>query len=237
VGYADALDDRRRMGLELIDVLARLHAIEPESVGLGDFGRPEGYLGRQVRRWAQQWERSKAEDLPEVDELIRRLGAALPVSPAPTIVHGDYRLGNVALDPGDPGRIVAIFDWEMATLGDPLADLGYTLIYWGEETDPREQRAPGTHQALTAQPGFLTRAELIDAYAARSGRDVSGVPFYAVLALYKLAVISEGIYARWRQGKTVGKGFEQLRRSSVPLARRALALAEASGLPGLQGGS
>jgi aminoglycoside phosphotransferase (APT) family kinase protein len=231
-GYATTAGERRRMGLELIDVLARLHEIDPEAVGLGDFGRPEGYLERQVRRWSQQWERSKADDLPEVDELIRRLGAALPKSPAPAIVHGDYRLGNVALDPADPGRIVAIFDWEMATLGDPLADLGYTLIYWGEETDPPEKNVPGT---LTAQPGFATRAELVDAYAARSGRDVSGVRFYEVLALYKLAVISEGIYARWRQGKTVGEGFDKVERASVPLARRALALAEDSELPALRG--
>lgn len=234
-GYAPEPADRRRMGLELIDVLARLHAIEPNSVGLGDFGRPEGYLERQVRRWSQQWERSKAEDLPEVEELIRRLRAALPRSPEPTIVHGDYRLGNVALDPTDPGRIVAIFDWEMATLGDPLADLGYTLIYWGEESDPPEVTALGTHQGLTAQPGFPTRAELVEAYSARSGRDVSGVRFYEVLALYKLAVISEGIYARWRQGKTVGEGFEKVARASVPLARRALALADDSDLPALRG--
>ena len=235
VGYAAEATDRRRMGSELIDVLARLHAIDPDSVGLGDFGKPDGYLERQVRRWSQQWERSKAEDLPEVEELIRRLRAAIPTSPAPTIVHGDYRLGNVALDPTDPGRIVAIFDWEMATLGDPLADLGYTLIYWGEEADPPEVRAPGTHQALTAQPGFSTRAELVDAYAARSGCDVSGVRFYEVLALYKLAVISEGIYARWRQGKAVGEGFDKVERASVPLARRALALADDSEVPALRG--
>ena len=234
-GFADSAEDRRRMAFELVDVLARLHAVDPVAVGLGDFGRPAGYLERQVRRWSQQWERSKAEELPEIDELIRRLRAALPESPAPTIVHGDYRLGNVALDAADPGRIVAIFDWEMATLGDPLADLGYTLIYWGEEADPPDARIPGTHQALTAQPGFPTRAELVREYAARSGRDVSGVRFYEVLALYKLAVISEGIYARWRQGKAVGKGFERVERASVPLARRALALADESDLPGLRG--
>lgn len=234
-GYAALPDERRRMGLELIEVLARLHDVEPDAVGLGDFGRPEGYLERQVRRWSQQWERSKAGDLREVDELIRRLGASIPRSPAPAIVHGDYRLGNVALDPDDPGRIVAIFDWEMATLGDPLADLGYTLIYWGEEADPPEVRARGTHQALTAQPGFPDRAQLVEAYASRSGCDPSGVRFYEVLALYKLAVISEGIYARWRQGKTVGEGFEKVERSSVFLARRALSLAESSGIPALRG--
>jgi aminoglycoside phosphotransferase (APT) family kinase protein len=143
------------------------------------------------------------------------------------LVHGDYRLGNLALDPDDPGRIVAVFDWEMATLGDPLADLGYTLIYWGEEGDSPEERIPGTFQAVTAKPGFLTRQQLADEYARRSGIDVAHIDFYRVLALYKLAVISEGIYARHLQGKTLGPGFEGLQRTSVFLARRALALTDA----------
>jgi aminoglycoside phosphotransferase (APT) family kinase protein len=223
-GFATTPEARRRMSLALVDVLARLHRVDFAARGLAGFGRPEGYLERQVRRWSEQWERSKVAELPEIDALIRWLRGALPVSPAPTLVHGDYRLGNVALDPADPGRIVAVFDWEMATLGDPLADLGYTLIYWGELADPPEERAPGTFQALTAQPGFLTRSELAGEYARRSGIDVADVDFYRVLALYKLAVISEGIYARHLQGKTLGRGFENLQRSSVWLARRGLAL-------------
>jgi aminoglycoside phosphotransferase (APT) family kinase protein len=223
-GYATTPGERRRISLALVDVLARLHRVDFEARGLADFGRPEGYLERQVRRWSQQWEKSKVEELPEIDALIRWLRGALPASPAPTLVHGDYRLGNVALDAADPGRIRAVFDWEMATLGDPLADLGYTLIYWGEEADPPEERMPGSFQAVTAQPGFLTRAELAAEYARRSGVDVAHVDFYRVLALYKLAVISEGIYARHLQGKTLGRGFENLQRTSVWLARRALAL-------------
>jgi aminoglycoside phosphotransferase (APT) family kinase protein len=231
-GYADTPGDRRRIGDAMVDVLVRLHAVDFRAVGLADFGRPEGYLERQVRRWAQQWERSRTGPLPAIEELQRRLAGALPASPAATIVHGDYRLGNLALDPADPGRIVAVYDWEMATLGDPLADLGYTLIYWtepGERTDGR--LLPG----VTTAAGFATRAELIERYARASGRDVARVDFYQVLALYKLAIISEGIYARWKMGKTLGEGFESLGRGAGPLAERALAIAAASSDPKLRG--
>lgn len=234
-GFAEEPEVRRRIGMALVDVLVRLHRVDYAARGLADFGRPEGYLERQVGRWSKQWERSKVDDAPEIDELIRRLLAALPESPPPALVHGDYRLGNVALDPQDPARIVAVFDWEMSTLGDPLADLGYTLIYWGEMGDPPEDVLPGSFQAVTAQPGFPTRAELVAEYAARSGREVAHVDFYQVLALYKLAVISEGIYARFLQGKTLGKGFENLQRSSVFLARRALRIADASPSRALRG--
>ncbi|HEY8494574.1 MAG TPA: phosphotransferase family protein [Myxococcota bacterium] len=231
-GYATHPEERRRIGEALIDVLVRLHAVDFRAVGLADFGRPEGYLERQVRRWAQQWERSKTGPLPAIEELQRRLVAALPVSPAPTIVHGDYRLGNLALDPADPGTVVAVYDWEMATLGDPLADLGYTLIYWSE---PGEKTVGTLLAGVTAQPGFPTRAELVERYARTSGRDVAHVDFYQVLALYKLAVISEGIYARWKMGKTVGEGFDALGRAAGPLAERALAIANASSDPALRG--
>ncbi len=226
-GYAESAAGRRAASLALVDTLVRLHAVDAEAVGLGDFGRPAGYLERQVRRWAQQWERSKGRDVPEIDALAERLPKALPASPAPTIVHGDYRLGNLALDPDDPGRVVAVFDWEMATLGDPLADLGYALIYWGEEGDPPQQRTGTMH--LTARPGFLSRAALVAEYARRSGRDTSAIDFYQALALYKLAVISEGIAARFRQGKTVGEGFDRYELQSQHLARRGVAIAEAAG--------
>jgi aminoglycoside phosphotransferase (APT) family kinase protein len=234
-GFAEAPEARRRMGQALMQTLARLHAVDPEAVGLGDFGRSHGYLERQVTRWAKQWERSKVDELPLLDELARRLRAALPDRSDAAIVHGDYRLGNVALARDDPGRLVAIFDWEMATLGDPLADLGYTLIYWGEAGDGRAMRGPGPFASVTAQEGFHTRAGLVEAYARARGREVGDVAFYEVLALYKLAVISEGIYARYLQGKTVGEGFEGMERTSVTLAERALAVAEASSVPALRG--
>jgi aminoglycoside phosphotransferase (APT) family kinase protein len=235
-GYATTPGERRRIGAALMRTLAALHAVDWRAVGLADFGRPDGYLARQVRRWSEQWERSKTGEVPLIRELIRRLEAALPHTPVATLVHGDWRLGNVALDSGDPGRIVAIFDWEMATLGDPLADVGYTLVYWGEAGDAPGSRGPGRYAAVTTAPGFHTRAELVEEYSRASGRDVTSVDFYEVLALYKLAVISEGAYARWRAGLTAGEGFEKVERVSVPLCEAAMAIAERSALPGLRGG-
>ena len=232
-GFADTEAERARIGDALIATLAKLHAVDYRAIGLGDFGRPEGYVERQVRRWAQQWERSKTGPLPAIETLARRLAAAIPDSPAPTLVHGDYRLGNLALDPRDPGRVAAIFDWEMATLGDPLADLGYTLIYWTEPGDSTLGTPFGA--SVTAQPGFATRAELIESYARATDREVDAVDFYQVLALYKLAVISEGIYARFQMGKTLGPGFENLQRAAGPLAERALALADHSNDARLRG--
>jgi aminoglycoside phosphotransferase (APT) family kinase protein len=232
-GFADTEAERARIGDALIATLAKLHAVDYRALGLADFGRPEGYVERQVRRWSQQWERSKTGPLPAIETLARRLAAAIPHSPAAALVHGDYRLGNLALDPRDPGRVAAIFDWEMATLGDPLADLGYTLIYWTEVGDATSGTSFGA--SLTAQPGFATRAELVDAYARATGRDVAAVDFYQVLALYKLAVISEGIYARFQMGKTLGPGFENMQRAAGPLAERALALADQSSDARLRG--
>jgi aminoglycoside phosphotransferase (APT) family kinase protein len=227
-GYAETEGDRRRMCVALVDTLVRLHAVDYRAVGLAELGHPEGYLERQVRRWSQQWERSQTSPLPAIDELIRRLRAALPGSPPPTIVHGDYRLGNMALDPNDPGRVVAVFDWEMATLGDPLADVGYCSVYWTERYDPPPSGGIGTGSTFTALPGFFTRAEIVAEYAQRSGRNVEAVDFYQVLALYKLAVIAEGIYARYLQGKTLGEGFEGMLRTAPTLVQSALAIADAS---------
>jgi len=227
-GFASSAEQRRRASLALVDTLVALHAVDFEKLGLGDFGRPAGYLERQVRRWTQQWQRSKTAELPVVDELLRRLGKALPESSAPSIVHGDYRLGNMALDRDDPGRVLAVFDWEMATLGDPLADLGYTLIYWAEPGDPEGRQGVGSLPRVTRHPGFLSRAELVEEYARRSGRDVHAVDFYRALALTKLAVISEGIWARHLQGKTLGEGFRGMSRQTGQIAARALEIAEAS---------
>jgi aminoglycoside phosphotransferase (APT) family kinase protein len=224
-GFATEAADRRAISQALVDALALLHAVDYRAVGLEGFGRPEGYLERQVRRWAKQWSGNETSPLAEIDELGRRLGRALPPRSDSTIVHGDYRLGNLALDPGDPSRIVAIFDWEMATLGDPLADLGFTLIYWSEAGDGFPS---GTLPSVTVRPGFFTRGEVIEAYARASGRSVESIDFYQVLALYKLAVISEGIYKRAQLGKTLGEGFDRMSRASAGLAQRALALADAS---------
>lgn len=233
-GYATTPGERRRMCEAMIETLVRLHAVDYRAVGLDDFGKPDGYLERQVRRWAQQWERSKTSELSDIDELAVRLQRALPQSPPPTIVHGDFRLGNMALDPADPGRVVAVFDWEMSTLGDPLADLGYCLIYWVDPGDDFSTSSVGTASSFTALDGFLRRRELVAEYAARSGRDVAAIDFYQVLALYKLAIISEGIYARFLKGQTLGDDFKHTMRAAGPLAKRALQIADNSSDPKLR---
>jgi len=232
-GFADSRGDRRRMCEALVANLARLHAVDFRAVGLGDFGRPEGYLERQVRRWSKQWEGNVTEPLPLVDELLARLARAIPERSDATIVHGDYRFGNMTFDPKDPGRVVAIFDWEMATLGDPLSDLGYALITWVEASD--SAATPDHFPRWTAEPGFMTRAELVSAYAKASGRDVASIDFYQVLALTKLAVISEGIFKRHQMGQTVGRTFHELTRATEPLAVWARAIADASADPRLRG--
>lgn len=190
----------------LVDVLAAIHAVDYQSVGLGEFGRPAGFLERQVRRWGEQWERSKTRELPAVDELARRLRNALPESGTATIVHGDYRLDNTMMALDDPSRIVAVLDWEMSTLGDPLTDLGLFLLYWGQA----DAQVIATGAAIQSQAGFLSRDEIVARYASVSGRPVDQLDWYEILASYKLAIIVEGINARYQMGKTLGDGFESM---------------------------
>jgi aminoglycoside phosphotransferase (APT) family kinase protein len=234
-GYADDAARRRTIGSTLVKTLVDLHAIDFNAIGLGDFGRPEGYLERQVRRWSEQWARSETRPIPELAELVKRLRASIPQSSAPAIVHGDYRLGNMMLDPRDPGRVVAVLDWEMATLGDPLSDVGYTLSYWGQVGDTEQYLAARTASSVTAVPGFQTRAELVAEYARVSGRDCSAIEWYEVFAAYKLAVIVEGIHARHLAGETVGAGFEGYGQRTEALVREAFAMAEAAADPRLRG--
>jgi aminoglycoside phosphotransferase (APT) family kinase protein len=216
-------EDARRASIELIDVLARLHAVDYESVGLADFGRPDGFLARNVARWGKQWLANKTRELPQIDELARRLVAALPESGPAAIVHGDYRLDNTILAADDPGRIVAVLDWEMSTLGDPLTDVGLFLAYWANDGP-----AVGSSAAIAAVDGFLAADEIVDRYAAQSGRSVEHLDFYVVFATYKLAVILEGIHARFLMGKTLGEGFTDMGPVVVELADRALDLADRS---------
>lgn len=190
--------------LNLVDTLVELHAVDPAAVGLGDFGRPEGFLDRQLRRWAKQLDASRDRDLAGIDELHATLGRELPRSPAPTVVHGDYRLDNVLIG-GDRDEINAILDWEMSTLGDPLTDLGLLVMY------SMPLGMPDSPVSTTAQaPGHPAPAELIERYAARSGRDVSAVAWYTAFAWFKLAVILEGIHYRYTLGQTVGRGFDRI---------------------------
>ncbi|SHI30309.1 phosphotransferase family protein [Streptomyces sp. 3214.6] len=189
--------------LSLVDTLVELHAVDPAAVGLADFGRPEGFLDRQLRRWGKQLDASRSRDLAGIDELHAALGRALPSSPAPAVVHGDYRLDNVLI--GSDDRIKAILDWEMSTLGDPLTDLGLLVMY----SVPLE--LPNSPISTTASaPGHPSPAELVERYAARSGRDVSAVSWYTAFAWFKLAVILEGIHYRYTLGQTVGRGFDRI---------------------------
>jgi aminoglycoside phosphotransferase (APT) family kinase protein len=224
-------DEARRVSEVLIDVLAAIHTVDYAAVGLGEFGRPDGFLERQLRRWGEQWERSKTRELPAVDELARRLRAALPTSGPPAIVHGDYRLDNTMMASDDPGTIVAVLDWEMSTLGDPLADLGLFLLYWSRA----DAQIIATSEAIGSQPGFLSRDEIVDRYARASGRPVDALDWYQVFAAYKLAIIVEGINARYQMGKTLGEGFEAMGAMVSRLVNNALEQASGSAIAALRG--
>ena len=186
--------DAERMSLSrrVADVLAELHAIEPDDVGLGDLGRREDYLGRQMRRWTRQWEQSKTRELPIMDELAAELDARKPEQIGSAIVHGDYRLGNMLSSAGD---IVAVLDWELCTLGDPMADVGFLMNNWVSPDEP----SAGT-SAPTQAGGFATRAQMLDWYADASGRDVSNIDYYRAFSYWRLAAISEGVLNRYLRG-------------------------------------
>ena len=207
--FPDTVDTRRAMSSALVETLLQLHRIDPNAVGLADFGHPEGFLERQVRRWWQQWEASKTRELPSIEELRRRLVETVPAQSAPGIVHGDYRLDNVMYAPADPARIVAVIDWEMCTIGDPLCDVGLLCVYWAD--DASEAAARTLHgRAVTVEDGFYKRADLLRDYAAGTRRDMSALDWYIALGAYKLAIIAEGITARFLMGMTVGEGFETM---------------------------
>lgn len=201
-GFTEA--DGRAVSTALVDVLAALHSVTPEDVGLGEFGRPEGYLERQVRRWTKQLAASRSRELPGIEELGERLAASVPAGSRVALLHGDYKLDNVLVDADAPGRIRAVLDWEMSTLGDPLADLGLVLVYWERGDRHADARVART----SAVPGFLTADQVLARYADRTGVNVGDIAWYRALAGYKLAVISEGIHYRYVQGLTVGEGFE-----------------------------
>ncbi|MEV0144591.1 MULTISPECIES: phosphotransferase family protein [unclassified Nonomuraea] len=205
----------RRLSERLAEVLAAIHAVDYREVGLDGFGRPDGYLARQLDRWCQQWERSKTAELPEYDRLVTRLRDRLPPASAGTLVHGDYRLDNTLVRLAPEPEIMAVVDWEMSTLGDPLADLGLTLTYWQDPGDEERAAIPVAGD-VTLAPGFLSTAEFAAHYAKASGRDIPDLGFYVAFGNFKLAVIVEGIHARFRQGKTVGEGFEEIG-SAVPV--------------------
>jgi len=192
---------RARAGHDLVDVLARIHAVDPDTVGLGDLGRRDGYIARQLKRWYGQWEKSKTRDLAAVDTVHSALAASIPDQGPATIVHGDYRLDNCLLT--DDGSVAAVLDWEICTLGDPLADIGLLLVYWVEPDDAFS----ALPDAATTSDGFPRRAQLLERYAAASGRDLGGIDYYVAFGYWKLACILEGVLARY-QGGSMGQGAE-----------------------------
>ncbi len=224
---------RRRLGEELIDTLVSLHALDPAEVGLGDFGKPQGYSERQVRRFSEQLARVKTRELPELEEIGRRLAAAIPAGGDTAIVHGDYRLDNAILN--EQGHLAAVLDWEMSTLGDPLADMGLMRMYWPDRDDEnRISPMVGSGSVITL-PGFPTWDEAVARYQERSGRQMANLDFFAVLAHFKLAVILENMHARFLAGGTVGAGFEVIGQQVLVLARRGLAIADGSATAALRG--
>ena len=215
--FPDAAD-RRAIGERVVDTLVDLHSIDPDGVGLGDLAKPDGQVARQLRRWQGQWEKSKTREIPLVDEVHERLAARVPEQSPAAIVHGDYRLDNMILR--DSGEVAAVVDWELCTLGDPLTDVGMLLVYWGEEGDELVPLEPATQA-----PGFPARDEVRARYAERSGRDLAEIDFYVALGLWKLAIILEGVYARYSAGQygtfEVDEGMERFARVVERLATAA----------------
>ncbi len=203
--FANTPDSPRRMSAALVDALVDFHAVDYNALGLGSLGRPDGFVARQVEGWYRRWQKAKTHDLPEMDTIYAWLKANLPQTRDFSLVHNDYKLDNVMLAADDPGRVVAIFDWDMCTLGDPLADLGALLTYWTEPSDPPYL------QAVAMMPvgdlGFMTRAELVQRYAERSGRSVHNIKFYHALGLFRLTVIIAQIYIRYKRGQTQDQRF------------------------------
>ena len=217
--WADRREDCRRVSQALVDTLAELHEVDVAAHGLSGLGKPAGFVLRQVRGWTERWQRSKTDVVSEMDALTEWLLAHLPPDPPrPSIVHGDFKLDNVMLDQSDVGRIVAVLDWEMSALGDPLVDLGILLAYWPPS-------APGERPLLTGTAGWLTRDEIVERYAARSGRDVSKVRYYEAFALFKVAVVIQQIFYRYARGQTDDPRFKDFGQRVLSLAREAAARA------------
>lgn len=210
---------RANTGDSLIDALAAIHALDPDTVGLGDLGRKDGYIERQVTRWYGQWNKSKTRELPDIDRVYDALLAHVPEQGPAAIVHGDYRLDNCMVD--HDGNVIAVLDWELCTLGDPLADVGLLMVYWSEAGDSSPSLG-----APTAAEGMRTRAEMLARYAERSGRDLAKIDFYVAFGYWKLACIVEGVYARYVGGAmgTHNAGdFDGFARQVEALARQAAA--------------
>jgi aminoglycoside phosphotransferase (APT) family kinase protein len=211
-GYADEPEQCRALAEALVDVLADLHLTEPAAIGLADFGRPEGFMERQLKLWSKQWERSKTHELPALEALRDELVRSKPERFPQSLVHGDFRLDNCVLHAARPDTIVAVLDWEMSTLGDPLADFAAMLAYWADAGEDEPLAAARIVPPLTRRAGFLSRRALIERYAARTALDVSRMDWYLAFAYFKLAVICQGIATRAAGGAMLGSGFDDAQR-------------------------
>ena len=210
--------DRHAIGERVIDTLVTIHSVDPDAVGLGDLAKKEDYVARQLHRWQGQWDKQHTRELPLIGELHDRLVAGIPDQGPATIVHGDYRIDNMILSPS--GEVAAVVDWELCTLGDPLADVGLLLVYWGEEGDELNPLL----RPATAAPGFPTRNDVRARYAECSGRDLSQIDFYVALGLWKLAIILEGVFARYAAGQY---GAAETTREGDIVEKLAIAASEA----------
>jgi aminoglycoside phosphotransferase (APT) family kinase protein len=218
-GFATETAERQALGYALADCMAELHSVDPATVGLADFGRPNGFVERQVRRWRTQWQASADLQVPAVDELAGRLAASMPVSPAATIAHGDYRLDNCIIDERAPGRVAAVLDWELSALGDPLTDLGMFLFYW--ESGPSV--APALVTSIPRLPGFPSGDDIARRWVARTGLSLDDLDWYRAFAHFKFAVITQGIKARVKAGAMGGQDFGDLTSAVSDTAEAGLA--------------
>ena len=216
----DNPEQRRQVAEELVAGLAELHAVDYSTLGLEGFGKPTGYLERQLRRFNGLWEHNRTREIPEFEQVSQWLAANMPESPPATIVHGDYRLGNTMFRVEAPARMVAIFDWEMATIGDPLADVGYMMMHWSQPDDPPSSKF--NLQSVTVREGFPTRRELVAGYEWVSGRSVRELDWYVTLALWKAVAFMEGNYKRAISGSTDDPYLKAFGAGVIELAQRAL---------------
>jgi aminoglycoside phosphotransferase (APT) family kinase protein len=223
-GLDFSADVAQRVSESFLDNLARLHSLDYNAVGLAELGKPQGYLERQVRGWIERYHGSKTHDIPEVETISKWIQQHMPSSSGATLIHNDYKYDNVVLDPIDLTRIIGVLDWEMCTIGDPLTDMASTLAYWVDASDPPEILQ--TRWGPTTYPGSLTRAQLVQRYAQKTGRDVSEIAFYLVFARFKIAVIVQQIYYRYHQGLTHDERFATMPGRIKLLLRAALRTAE-----------
>lgn len=221
--FAAMPDAPRRMSAALVDALAKFHAVDYQAIGLSDLGEPSGFITRQIEGWYRRWHAAKTEDVADMESVYMWLKSHQPPTSVPSLVHNDYKLDNIMFDPLDPGKMVAVFDWDMCTLGDPLNDLGALLSYWTESTDP------SYFQSMAMMPtgmDFMTRRELVERYVLKSGRSINDIHFYHALGLFRVTVIIAQIYLRYHRGQTQDQRFGALGMMIPFMARAALEVAE-----------